>query len=140
VCAAIFNDRGELLPARPHGASLWELPGEAIEPDESIQAALACEITQEIGVAITIERLLAVDSSPVFDVRCENGDAIHPIMFMFAARIPRRSLEASEFVATEEIAETGYFPEADLAAMRPCCQQKARDAFHPPSEIVDPSS
>jgi 8-oxo-dGTP diphosphatase len=139
--AALFNDRRDLLLVRKHGASLWGFPGGAIEPDETILSAVAREVAEEIRVEIIVERLLAVYSSPSFDLQYENGDAIHPVMFLFAAHISGGSVEVSEFVATDEIAEVGYFPAIALPAMRLCCQQKARVAFQPspPHQIVDPS-
>ena len=134
VCAALFNARRELLLVRKHGTSVWGFPGGAIEPDETILAALAREIREEIRAEIVVERLLAVYSSPAFDMQYENGDAIHPLMFLFAARLQ----EPSTFVPTDEIAALDYFPEYSLPELRPCCQQKARDAFDPPHDLIDP--
>ena len=132
--AAIFNDQRELLLVRKHGAAVWGFPGGGVEPDETILAALVREIREEIQTEIAVDRLLAVYSSPAFDMRYENGDAIHPIMFLFAVRVQG----AVAFAPNDEIIEARYFPPSALPAMRPCRQQKARDAFAPPHDLVDP--
>ena len=54
VCAAIFNERRDLLLVRPQRASLWEFPGGAIEPDETILTAVAREVSEEIQVKISV--------------------------------------------------------------------------------------
>jgi ADP-ribose pyrophosphatase YjhB (NUDIX family) len=139
VCAALVNEQHELLLVRKHRAAVWELPGGGIEPDETIHAALVREMREEIRAEIAVERLLAVYSSPAFDKQYENGDAIHPLMFLFAAHLQDPHALVPPFVATEEIAEVRYFPASALPLLRPCCQQKARDAFDPPHDIIDPT-
>jgi len=54
VAAAIFNSRGEVLLARRpdhlHQGGLWEFPGGKVEPGESVIAALARELDEELGI------------------------------------------------------------------------------------------
>jgi 8-oxo-dGTP pyrophosphatase MutT (NUDIX family) len=138
VFAALFNGQRDLLLVRKHGAEIWGFPG-GIEPDETIYAALSREVREEIRAQIAVERLLAVYSSPRFDMHYENGDAIHPLMFLFAAHLQHPQTLLPTFAPTEEIAELRYFPASALPPMRPCCQQKAYDAFDPPQNIIDPA-
>jgi len=54
VCAALINDKGEVLLAqRPEGKRLagkWEFPGGKVEADESPEAALTRELQEELGI------------------------------------------------------------------------------------------
>lgn len=56
VAIALFDADGRvLLTQRPEGksmAGLWEFPGGKIEPGELPEAALAREISEELGIAI----------------------------------------------------------------------------------------
>jgi 8-oxo-dGTP pyrophosphatase MutT (NUDIX family) len=139
VCAALVNEQRELLLVCQHGSADWEFPG-GIEPYETIHEALVRELREELWAEVSVDRLLAVYSSPVWDRRFANGDAIQPLMFLFAARLQNPQALVPPFVATEEIADARYFPASalPLPLMRPCCQYKARDAFDPPHDIVDP--
>jgi len=54
VAAALFNEDGKVLLAqRPQGksmAGLWEFPGGKIEENETPEAALARELSEELGI------------------------------------------------------------------------------------------
>jgi len=61
VCAALINDKGEVLLAqRPEGKRLagkWEFPGGKVETDESPEAALARELHEELGIVVAQEHM-----------------------------------------------------------------------------------
>ena len=56
--------QGRVLLVRPTYKPTWEIPGGAVEADESPAAAVAREVGEELGVELPIGRLLAVDWIP----------------------------------------------------------------------------
>lgn len=73
VAAALTNESGEiLLQRRPAGgqmADLWEFPGGKVDAGESPESALVRELQEELGIAVSVERLtpLAFASEPLGD-------------------------------------------------------------------------
>ena len=61
VTAAIIERDGRFLMARrlkgSHLEGLWEFPGGKIEPGESLEACLARELDEELGVPCRVGRL-----------------------------------------------------------------------------------
>ncbi len=55
VAAVVFDGERVLMTRRPEGASHpleWEFPGGKVEPNEAVEAALAREVREELGVAV----------------------------------------------------------------------------------------
>lgn len=59
--ALIFNTRGEVLIVRPSYKDLWSIPGGVVDERESPREACMREIQEEIGIDISVGRLLCVD-------------------------------------------------------------------------------
>lgn len=64
--AVIWNDQGQILidRRRQEGllGGLWEFPGGKIEADETVEACIAREIREELGIEIAVgDRLITVD-------------------------------------------------------------------------------
>ena len=59
VVAAIIRDHGKILITQRfddvHLPGLWEFPGGKVEANESLQAALAREIREELGLRIRVD-------------------------------------------------------------------------------------
>ncbi|WP_239075496.1 NUDIX domain-containing protein [Planosporangium flavigriseum] len=63
--AALLRDRdGRILLVEPTYKDYWELPGGAVDGDESPYDAVARELKEELGLALTLGRLLVVDWVP----------------------------------------------------------------------------
>ena len=61
VAAAIIEQDGRWLMARrlkgTHLEGLWEFPGGKVDPGETLEACLARELEEELGVASTVRSL-----------------------------------------------------------------------------------
>jgi 8-oxo-dGTP diphosphatase len=81
ACALIERDGRVLVAQRAEGRSMagcWELPGGKIDPDESVEAAIVREITEELGCTVRpLERLRSrthaypASTVTLIPVRCE---------------------------------------------------------------------
>lgn len=58
------DDRSRVLMVRPTYKNYWDLPGGYVEPGESPRAAAVRELREELGLATTVGRMLAVDWAP----------------------------------------------------------------------------
>ena len=64
ACSAIIERSGLYLLARRRDIGWWNLPGGGLELGETVDAGLAREVREEIGVEIRIVRLVGVYSKP----------------------------------------------------------------------------
>ncbi|MEV8509706.1 NUDIX hydrolase [Actinoplanes sp. NPDC051475] len=60
----LSDDQGRSLLVEPSYKDYWELPGGAVEADESPHAAVARELTEELGLSVELGRLLVSDWVP----------------------------------------------------------------------------
>jgi 8-oxo-dGTP diphosphatase len=68
---------GRVLLVRPAYKPTWEIPGGAVDADESPAAAVAREVREELGVTLPIGRLLVIDWLPALPPKTEG------LMFLF---------------------------------------------------------
>lgn len=62
--ALIRDPQGWILVVKPSYKEFWEIPGGAIEPGESPRACCQRELGEELGLEISVGRLLVIDWLP----------------------------------------------------------------------------
>ena len=103
------DDDGRVLLVEPAYKDYWELPGGAVDADESPYDAAARELKEELGLPVAPERLLVVDWVPPRTGRTEG------VMFVYDGGVVERG----------EQPHIG--PAAGPALLRmPCCRWTAR--------------
>lgn len=106
--AILRDESGSVLLVKPTYKPTWEVPGGAIEADESPQAACRREVAEELGLDRPVGRLLAVDWIPsrpkwpdglaiVYDGGVLTPDEISAI------RVPEEELAGWAFVAPAQV-------------------------------------
>lgn len=70
--ALFFNSTGQLLILHPTYKNRWEIPGGAIEENESPKEAVEREIREELGLNIKVKRMLVCDYWHPFNGQPEN--------------------------------------------------------------------
>ncbi|CAN5923230.1 (deoxy)nucleoside triphosphate pyrophosphohydrolase [soil metagenome] len=101
----IGDDRRVLITQRRADQSLplqWEFPGGKVEPGEAPVAALARELTEELGVNVIV--------GPIWDVLFHPYPAFDLVMLVYACRLaadspPPRTVEVADlaWVATTDL-------------------------------------
>ena len=105
-----FDDADRVLLVEPTYKPYWELPGGAVEADESPHAAACREVTEELALSRSAGRLLAVDWVPPQPNRTEG------VIFVFdgghlssvegaALTVPPDELRGWSWCTVEEAAE-----------------------------------
>lgn len=99
VVAALIESAGKLLVCQRRGggafALLWEFPGGKRRPDETLEAALARELSEELGVAAGIGR-------EVYRTTHRYAEMSEPIeLIFFAARVPPQEVRNVVFERIE---------------------------------------
>lgn len=118
---------GRVLITRRHTEShqggLWEFPGGKLEEGESLTAALARELFEELGVRVLEHRALV-------DLRHDYGDCrvrldVHEIL-RYSGEPQGREGQPMRWVAAVEL--DGYdFPAANLPIVEALCSPKSSE-------------
>ncbi len=124
----LFTDlAGQVLVVKPTYKPRWELPGGAVEHDESPGVAARREVAEELGVEREPGRLLAVDYVSASATRTEGLIVVFDggtIAGLSELRLPADELSEAAFVAVAELGR--YLP--DLQSRRAAAALQARHA------------
>jgi ADP-ribose pyrophosphatase YjhB (NUDIX family) len=119
--ALIRDERGRVLLVEPVYKPVWDLPGGAVEDDESPLEGCRRELLEELGLEIPVLRLLVVDWVP------RQGVWSDALLFVFdggilspdratAIRLQEAELSAARFVTLDDAA--GHLPPSALRRLR----------------------
>jgi 8-oxo-dGTP pyrophosphatase MutT (NUDIX family) len=112
VAVLARDDAGRLLLVRDVETGNWQTLGGAVDPDESPREAAIRESLEEAGVTVRIDGLRDVLGGPQFRLRYRNGDEVGYVPAVFEARV----IGGEPKPDGEEVTETGWFAEGELAA------------------------
>lgn len=105
--ALITDARGRVLIVEPTYKSAWEVPGGVVEASETAAAACQRECREELGIDLTVGRLLVAEHQTDHGYR---GDSI---MFIYdsgvladssAIRLAEAEVKSFRFVPTQDLA------------------------------------
>ena len=112
VVAGVLRDPdGRVLiaqrPAGKHMAGCWEFPGGKVAPGESIEQALARELTEELGIALH-------RCHPLMQLRHDYGDRVIELDVLivddYGGEPTGREAQALKWVAAAELGTQALLP------------------------------
>ncbi|MGO6818968.1 NUDIX domain-containing protein [Rhizobium ruizarguesonis] len=83
VAAVIHNYAGNLLLQEKASGEGWSLPAGAIEPGETPQEAVAREVAEETGLAVSSVSILGVFGGREFRYTYPNGHSVEYVVTLF---------------------------------------------------------
>lgn len=104
------NEDGEILLCELTYKSEWDLPGGVVDPKESPAACVVREISEELGVSLGVDSLLAVNWLPPWRgwddaVLFLFGLGVVPRSFTHDLTLLPREIKAVHWVAPESLGE-----------------------------------
>jgi 8-oxo-dGTP pyrophosphatase MutT (NUDIX family) len=127
TCAAVFNERGEILLQKRADNGFWSMPGGAVDPGESVEQGALREVWEETGLQVRVVRLVGVYSDPrnYMITYYPGGDIVHNVSLCFVCERVAGTLQLSD-----ESTDIGYFPvEALPEPMMPSHRIRLKDVL-----------
>ena len=127
TCAAVFNERGEILLQKRADNGFWSMPGGAVDPGESVEQGALREVWEETGLQVRVVRLVGVYSDPrnYMITHYPGGDIVHNVSLCFVCERVAGTLQLSD-----ESTDIGYFPvEALPEPMMPSHRIRLKDVL-----------
>jgi 8-oxo-dGTP diphosphatase len=109
ACALFRDEDGRVLLVDPVYRETWDLPGGAVEADESPQAGCCREVAEELGLDRPAGRVLAVDWVPSRPERPEGLVVVYDGGILSPAEIAAITVPASE------LAGFAFIPPGEVA-------------------------
>lgn len=107
----IRDERGRVLLVNPAYKPDWDLPGGMVEANESPMAAARREVLEELGVEVTVGRLLVVDWVPA------HGPWDDSLMFVFDGGVMSGDQARAVRVVEGELAEFRFVDPRDAGRL-----------------------
>ena len=113
VSALIRDDAGRILLVR-HVDGPWQLPGGAIDPDESPEDAVRRECLEEASIEIGLLGIAGTFGGSEYRRRYTNGDEIGIVVTVYDAEIVAGTAQPGD----DETQDVGWFAAHELAGLR----------------------
>lgn len=110
--ALIRDDEGRVLLVR-HVDGPWQLPGGAIDPDESPEDAVCRECREEASIEVRPFRIAGAFGGPSYRSRYANGDEVGIVAIVYEAEIVSGSPQPGD----DETQDVGWFRRAELETL-----------------------
>jgi ADP-ribose pyrophosphatase YjhB (NUDIX family) len=94
--ALLSDEQGRVLLVEPTYQDYWQVPGGAVEADESPHAAVVRELREELGLPVRVGRLLVTDWVPPRPTRTEGLMLVFDGGILTPERAARIRLPAGE--------------------------------------------
>lgn len=112
VAAIVRDAAGRVLLHRRRVGGGWAPPSGAVEPGETVAAALHRELSEETALAVADARLVAIYSDPAYQVvHYPDGRRVHFVTCLFDCRVI-----GGRFTGSDEGLEWSWFDAAALPA------------------------
>jgi 8-oxo-dGTP pyrophosphatase MutT (NUDIX family) len=113
-CAAalIRDDEGRVLLVQ-HVEGRWQLPGGAVDPDESPAGAARRECLEEASIEIELGRIVGAFGGPDYRVTYANGDEVGVVSVVFEGTI----VTGAPAPGDDETRDVRWFAPAELAEL-----------------------
>jgi ADP-ribose pyrophosphatase YjhB (NUDIX family) len=121
----ICDQAGQVLLCRRADVMLWDVPGGAIELDETPAQGLVREIEGETGLVVAPEHLIGVYGGHDFQWTYPNGDQVQIICVFLACRIVSGELRLEGY----ENVTIDFFSPKQLPALLHRTSRMLDDAF-----------
>jgi ADP-ribose pyrophosphatase YjhB (NUDIX family) len=125
--ASVFDADGRrMLLVRRTDDDRWAVPGGYMEPGESLTEACQREVLEEAGLAVEVQRLIGVYTSPNLLVAYPDGGRWQLVVCHFEVRAT-----GGQFVPNSETSEARYFSprEAEGLEMHALDRRRVMDGF-----------
>lgn len=121
---AIIERAGKYLLARRRDIGWWNLPGGGLEYGETVDEGMAREIMEEVGIAVTIERVVGIYSKP----------RKNEVVITFLCHLVSG---ADEPAPSDEVSEVGWFTAETLPdKLLPKHRERLLDALSGQREAI----
>ena len=113
AAAALIRDDADRILLVRHVDGPWQLPGGAIDPNESPEDAVRRECREEASVEIRPVRLAGAFGGPGYRRRYANGDEVGIVAIVYEAEIVSGTAKPGD----DETQDVGWFAADELAGL-----------------------
>ena len=110
---AVTRDGDRFLLARQRDTARWSLVGGGVEVDEQPRDAVIRKVTEELGVAPEVLRVIGAYGGPELHNVLPNGDEVAYVTTAYECRLPRDPMVLEQ----EELHEVAWFTRTEIGQL-----------------------